>query len=73
MTAEDRKKEFEKELKELLKKYSAELEIEEVQCGYYGNDSQICVTFNGYKDEKDEWHDWCELKLGRWINGGEKK
>lgn len=67
----DRVKDFEKELKELLKKYDAEIEIE--QCGYYGECAEIVVNFSGcYKGELKDWVEYKTVNFGRYIDGENK-
>jgi hypothetical protein len=64
-----RLEDFEKELKELLRKYDAEIETEERgEHGYARGVEHIVVNFNAKYDKKGEpLNTFCDLDLGRCI------
>jgi len=60
-------KQFHKELKALLKKFDAEIMIEDVSVGGWYEDNKIVVNFNWDVDKEDKATP--ELVLGTWENG----
>ena len=60
-------KQFHKELKALLKKFDAEIMIEDVSVGGWYEDNKIIVNFNWDVDKEDKATP--ELVLGTWENG----
>lgn len=60
-------KQFHKELKELLKKFDAEISIEDISTGGWYEDNRIVVNFNW--DLKKEDKDTLQLIIGTWENG----
>jgi hypothetical protein len=73
MTPLERQKEFHKELKDLLRKYKAEIMIEDfgLSYGYHGSDNKIVVDFE-YDESFFEEHNTGiipQLILGTYENG----
>ncbi len=60
-------RQFHKELKELLKKFDAEICIEDISTGGWYEDNKIVVNFNW--DVKKEDKDTPQLIIGTWENG----
>jgi hypothetical protein len=68
-TSQERQKEFESDLKELLKKYDAEIELQEVNSHNYmrGEDRMIAYLKSKYDNEGNCIEEWTEINLGRCL------
>jgi hypothetical protein len=68
-TAEERKQEFEKDLKELLAKHDAEISLEEENShGWERGPERMVVTMMNKFDENGCTHEYAELILGRYAS-----
>lgn len=66
----DISKQFENELKALLAKYDAQIELEETSRGYCGSDYTITVfAYAKWDNEGNMIQDTIELDLGNYFTG----
>ena len=63
----EKDKQFHKELKELLKKFDAEIMIEDISTGGWHEDNVMVVDFKWDIDKEDK--STPQLVLGTWENG----
>lgn len=70
LSAKDKQEQFQKELKSLLAKYDAELQIENFGMGWT-DDEKIVVDFAWDKDLSEKINDGIvpQWVIGRWVNG----
>ncbi len=70
LSGKDKQEQFQKELKSLLAKYDAELQIENFGSGW-SDDEKIVVDFAWDKDLSDRVNDGIvpQWVVGRWENG----
>jgi hypothetical protein len=69
ITSEERIKEFEKDLKELLAKHDAEISLEEEPHRPWmrGEDRMVVTMMNKF-DDLECTHEYAELILGRYVS-----
>jgi len=70
ITKQEVEAEFRKDLQELLKKYKAEIHLEEISTGGYYTSPQITVYVDGeYDPETLEWtREYCSFSLGSYTS-----
>lgn len=65
-----RREQFAEELRQLLAKYNAELELRDTnRCGFIPDEEMFVTLMSKYNDDGELVQDFDEFSIGRWCSG----